>query len=63
MPPSRPEVANFAAAGWSSPRVHGWGVRATAVRIASPSGPRPSLTSPLLEFYSIYKDVVLQLRS
>lgn len=42
MPQSRPEVANFAAAEWSSPRVPGWGVRAAAVRVAS-----PSLTPPL----------------
>lgn len=57
MPPSRPEVASFAAAGWSSPTVHGWGVRAAAVPLASPSGPHPSfnfLASGIL----LYKDIV-----
>lgn len=41
MPPSRPEVARFAAAGWSSPRVPGWGLRAAAGRVANPFPPHP----------------------
>lgn len=57
MPPDRPEVASSAAAGWASPREHGWGVRAAAVRVASPP--------PLLHFWNcfIYEDIVLQLRT